>query len=709
MKKTYSTKKALIASILAMCMCFTMLVGTTFAWFTDAVTSDGNIIKTGTLDVTMEWTDGSNDPEAAATVWKDASKGAMFDYANWEPGYAVARHIKVSNVGTLALNYQMRIVANGIVSKLADVIDVYYFDEDKAAVRDDLNSANYLGTLTEVLGTEKHLSKKVYGSLKAGDPADVHTIILKMQESADNKYQNMDLGCTFSVELIATQMASEADSFDNKYDEQAPIADIPAALVRPLENLNIVTVDGPMTLNAGYQFQPTMGRPEDATMMEPEEEKGHLPYDPENSVENSAYRYWHADFVVKADRDVPANSIVLAGYYSLFGDLVTDGKWVPMTSDTDIAAETEIRLVSALADMTNTAITVSYNDLCLYGNDGKGFQCGLAANDAIALAGTTITVELRMYETPAQGACAIGGGCTHPGEECETGAENYITVGTFTYTFPVLNYVDSAEDMAAELAAGKSVALNKDIVVSSTMNVASGANVDIDLNGHNLSYAVDNNGQASAIIANKGNMKIFGEGTISFVAADPDLGAIPAYATNTITNTGTLVIGEGVVVENGSDGGASYAVDVTSGKFVLDGGTLIGKRCALRIARYNGDAEFVMNSGKVIGATPAWIQLPGSNSNTAPSIKVEINGGTFQSTKDTSADNNVMYTYSFGNSHANTEIVINDGEFLGGTLSIGSGYYGDAPTLTINGGTFEYDVLQWNADSSATVLYAANK
>ena len=161
------------------------------------------------------------------------------------------------------------------------------------------------------------------------------------------------------------------------------------------------------------------------------------------------------------------------------------------------------------------------------------------------------------------------------------------------------------------------------------------------------------------------------------------------------------VIGEGVVVTNGSDGGASYAVDVQSGSFVLDGGTLIGNRCALRIARYNGDTKFVMNSGRVEAMTPAWIQLPGSDANTAPAITVEINGGTFQSTKATSADNDVLYTYSFGNSHANTVIVINGGEFLGGTVSIGSGYKGDVPALTINGGTFEYDVLQWMKNNPA--------
>ena len=48
------TKRALITSVISLLVCFSMLVGTTFAWFTDSVTSSGNIIKSGTLDVATD-------------------------------------------------------------------------------------------------------------------------------------------------------------------------------------------------------------------------------------------------------------------------------------------------------------------------------------------------------------------------------------------------------------------------------------------------------------------------------------------------------------------------------------------------------------------------------------------------------------------------------------------------------------------------------
>ena len=258
------------------------------------------------------------------------------------------------------------------------------------------------------------------------------------------------------------------------------------------------------------------------------------------------------------------------------------------------------------------------------------------------------------------------------------------------------------------------VRLTKNLTLTESVVVEKGA-VTLDMNGHTLSYAVDNSGKAAAIFNIKptGILNVVNNATaeskITFTASDPDLQEIPAYATNTISNDGTLTIGAKVVVENHSDGGASYAID-NRGKFTLNGGTLLGNRCALRVAKFNQDnVQFTMNDGLVTAKTPAWIHLTGSDANVAPTITVEINNGTFQSTKVSSADNNVLYTYSFGNSHANTTVNISGGKFLGGTVSIGSGYKGDAPTLNITGGTFEYDVLQWNADGSATVIKEANK
>ena len=263
MNKKYSTKRALIASILSLCLCFTMLIGTTFAWFTDSVTSSGNVIQTGQLKVAMYWAEGDENPEAV-TEWTNAKGGKIFNNDKWEPGYVEAKHIKIANEGTLALKYQMRILANGIVSELADVIDVYYFfetenDKDLTGAvqldRAEFTDANKLGTLSHVLKNNLSLtdinpdaiSNKVKGSLEAGTFTTL-TLAFKMQESAGNEYQNLSIGTDFSIQILATQYTSENDSFDNKYDAGADFApqENPSAMVYALSRQtaeSIVLVD----------------------------------------------------------------------------------------------------------------------------------------------------------------------------------------------------------------------------------------------------------------------------------------------------------------------------------------------------------------------------------------------------------------------------------------------------------------------------------
>ncbi len=245
-------KKSLIASIVAIALCFTSLVGTTFAWFTDSVTSSGNVIQTGKLDVEMTWVDGTEDVDADS--WKDASQGAIFDYDKWEPGYAVARHIKIKNAGTLALKYKVNIIPDGEVSALADVIDVYYLDPAQAvATNADLSDSFKIGTLTEVLAA---MGSTATGVLEAGN-SDTVTLVLKMREDAGNEYQEMSIGSSFSIQLLATQATAENDSWGDDYDADAeyPIVYIENATHNATGDTKIasndVTVTVPKEASAG--------------------------------------------------------------------------------------------------------------------------------------------------------------------------------------------------------------------------------------------------------------------------------------------------------------------------------------------------------------------------------------------------------------------------------------------------------------------------
>ena len=78
-----TTKRALLSSTVALFLCFAMLMGTTYAWFTDSVTSANNVIQSGNLDVVLEyksaWSDNWAHVDENTKIFKD---GALY-----EPGY----------------------------------------------------------------------------------------------------------------------------------------------------------------------------------------------------------------------------------------------------------------------------------------------------------------------------------------------------------------------------------------------------------------------------------------------------------------------------------------------------------------------------------------------------------------------------------------------------------------------------------------------
>ena len=95
------TKKSLLLSCLSMLLCVTMLIGSTFAWFTDNASTGLNSIQAGTLDIDVQYTqDGMS--------WSNLDNATdLFAGALWEPGHTRVVALKVTNNGSLALKYQM--------------------------------------------------------------------------------------------------------------------------------------------------------------------------------------------------------------------------------------------------------------------------------------------------------------------------------------------------------------------------------------------------------------------------------------------------------------------------------------------------------------------------------------------------------------------------------------------------------------------------
>lgn len=215
MTKKKGTLRALLMSVLALVMCCSMLIGTTFAWFTDSVTSANNKIVAGNLKLDLEVLDTTT----GKYVSIKETQAPLFNYNLWEPGYTAVQVLKVENEGSLALKWIAKFVSEAELGILAEVIDVYVLPsatELTYPTGRDLTGYTKVGTVKEFVNT---IEETTYGSLKAGESAYLG-IALKMQESAGNEYQGKELGA-FDIQILATQDTVESDSFGTDYDKDA--------------------------------------------------------------------------------------------------------------------------------------------------------------------------------------------------------------------------------------------------------------------------------------------------------------------------------------------------------------------------------------------------------------------------------------------------------------------------------------------------------
>ena len=189
-----STKRALLGSVMAMVLCLAMLVGATFAWFTDTASTGVNKIQAGNLDVVLEMQNADGKWVSAEGKTLDFVKAAdaKDEAILWEPGCTYTLpELRVVNNGNLALKYKVAITGINGSAKLNTVID---------------------WTIGDVaMGAEQHLA--------AGE-SNAFTIKGHMKESAGNEYMNESID-GIAITVVATQDTVESDSFNNTYDASA--------------------------------------------------------------------------------------------------------------------------------------------------------------------------------------------------------------------------------------------------------------------------------------------------------------------------------------------------------------------------------------------------------------------------------------------------------------------------------------------------------
>ena len=231
--KLKSKKSALLLSFTSLLLCFAMLAGSTFAWFTDTATTGVNKIQAGNLDIEVKYTlDGE--------TWNDLDGATdIFQKGLWEPGHTEVVALKFKNNGNLALKYSinMNIVDETVgvnkfnkEYKLSDYLKVKTLSQEASLIGDICigmafsarnDSLGYTATANFKDATV--LDHDLF--LAPGEVGNYLIMKVYMPETVGNEANAISTekaaSINFGLNVVATQVPYEKDSFGNTYDKDA--------------------------------------------------------------------------------------------------------------------------------------------------------------------------------------------------------------------------------------------------------------------------------------------------------------------------------------------------------------------------------------------------------------------------------------------------------------------------------------------------------
>lgn len=236
MTKTRSTKRALFLSAMSLLLCAAMLIGTTYAWFTESVSSVNNVITGGNLDVELWYKTVDPTDPTKTTEWAEVdAQTNVFTDALWEPGHTQVVYLKVVNKGTLSLKYQLGVnVASelaginekGEIFRLSDYIEYSVMDGEKNGDRATLRAEAAKAEAMKLREGYSKSNKLFPAGTENAISEEIVTMVVYMPETVGNEANyvgdaipEINLGIT----LFATQYTWEKDSFDEYYDQDTAV------------------------------------------------------------------------------------------------------------------------------------------------------------------------------------------------------------------------------------------------------------------------------------------------------------------------------------------------------------------------------------------------------------------------------------------------------------------------------------------------------
>lgn len=237
-------RKVLISSFIMILSFMITFFGVTYAWFSDSVSSDNNIIISGNLDVEVEYLDELGNWQSLTNDVSVFDKNAL-----WEPGHTEVVYLKISNVGSLSIKYSLDV---NIVDEVGSV-NVYgekflLSDYIKYGTVDGVSTPfasrdEAKGQITSSTIISERFNKKA--TINAGEAADYVAMVVFMPEEVGN-VANSKTGeekpqITLGISLYATQSNGEGDSFGNDYDSGASFPEIPNyfKMSAPVDSLSV--------------------------------------------------------------------------------------------------------------------------------------------------------------------------------------------------------------------------------------------------------------------------------------------------------------------------------------------------------------------------------------------------------------------------------------------------------------------------------------
>ena len=262
-----TTKRSMLVSGLCLLLTAVMLMGSTFAWFTDSVVNEGNKIETGKLDINVigyrlegqTW---------GSPVWENQlTSNPLITETNWEPGQYGAVLIRVSSYDcTVAAKVRMDFTADGDLApalwyrlEAVQTTDASHQNAmlEKLQYKDSHPAIGDTGVtcMTEI-GNDNTQEITLYPEYHDGQYA-YYLLEYGMYTDVGSEYQNKTFRLDFTVK--ATQAPEEADGFGNTgYDAGATfpvstVEDVRKAIANAQDG-DVIALSGDMTVTDATVF-----------------------------------------------------------------------------------------------------------------------------------------------------------------------------------------------------------------------------------------------------------------------------------------------------------------------------------------------------------------------------------------------------------------------------------------------------------------------